>query len=316
VTTATPNDEVSGRAALLLGPVSIGIQSIIYQLPFESVERSLAAVARSAQLVQRTSLCKSVSVYYGDCSPTRMISDAQLEKLRAQFGMHLNVHYHFFDSNLGSARGHNALASSNSNQMFVILNPDVLMAPRVLQILVEEFKEPGVGIVEAKQLPIEHPKDFLLTTGETSWVSTACAMVASSLFQQLRGFDADSFFLYCDDVDFSWRVRQAGYKAVYQPRAAVFHDKKLSPQAQWQTSSAERYYSAEAALILSYKWSRADLTQQFLDSFKASGEDYLIKAAKKFETMRRNGTLPLPQDPEHKIGQFIAGNYAKHRFAL
>ena len=33
-------------------------------------------------------------------------------------------------------------------------------------------------------------------------------MIPLPLFRELGGFDADNFFLYCDDVDFSWLVRR------------------------------------------------------------------------------------------------------------
>ena len=29
--------------------------------------------------------------------------------------------------------------------------------------------------------------------------------------------------MYCDDVDFSWRVRLLGYKVIYRSDAPVFH---------------------------------------------------------------------------------------------
>src|SRR5690606_12759794 len=122
------------------------------------------------------------------------------------------------------------------------------------------LRRPGVGLVEAKQIPIEHPKDFDPETGETSWASTACAMGPLEVFREIDGFDADSFFLYGDDVDFSWRVRLAGYKVIHQSSAFVFHDKRLSHEGRWMSSPAEQYYSAEATLLLTYKWSRSDLT--------------------------------------------------------
>jgi hypothetical protein len=84
----------------------------------------------------------------------------------------------------------------------------------------------------------------------------------------------------------------------------------------WQPSDAERYYSAEASLFLTHKWSRSDLTEKYLASFRKSGIDYLVRAADVFENRRSNRELPAQIDEQHKIGQFIGLNYAEHRFPL
>ena len=42
------------------------------------------------------------------------------------------------------------------------------------------------------------------------------------------GFDAHFFPMYCDDVDISWRLRLAGWKVRHAPRAAIFHDKRIT----------------------------------------------------------------------------------------
>jgi len=42
------------------------------------------------------------------------------------------------------------------------------------------------------------------------------------LFLELQGFDADTFFLYCDDVDLSWRVRLAAIRSFTNARLWYF----------------------------------------------------------------------------------------------
>ena len=105
----------------------------------------------------------------------------------------VHIDYTFFGGNLGSARGHNELSKSNDADIFLIQNPDVIVAPRLIETMVTEFNTPGVGIVEAKQLPIEHPKDYDPQTGETGWATTACTMIPATLFRELDGFDAEQF---------------------------------------------------------------------------------------------------------------------------
>ncbi|XPP27422.1 MAG: hypothetical protein ACNYNX_04340 [Leucobacter sp.] len=195
----------------------------------------------------------------------------------------------------------------------VILNPDALMEPSSLTEMLRTTAE-DIGFIEARQIPIEHPKDYDPETGDTDWGSTACAMIPRELFDELRGFDAETFFLYCDDVDFSWRVRLAGKRVLYQPAARLFHDKRLTPSADWPSSNAERYYSAEAALLLAYKYSRDDVLKENLRAFEASRDPNLKKALEEFEERRASGRLPVRIDGGHQVAAFTAGNYTVHRY--
>lgn len=295
---------------------SIRIQSILYYANPESVERALNSIKQAIAIAQKYGLAQKVTVAYGDCSSTPIFSDEKITMLRSASSNILDLQYKHFGENLGSAEGHNALAAELNADFVLIANPDVVFAPNTLIEMLRPFSNSSTGMVEARQLPIEHPKVYDSVTGETCWATTACALIDSRIMKALNGFDSQSFFLYCDDVDFSWRVRLAGSKVIYQPSAVVFHDKRLSQEGAWMPSSAEKYYSAEAALFMSYKWSRPDITENILREFKASSIDYLIRAAATFEKRRSLNQLPVQLDPSHQIGQFKNNMYADHRFAI
>ena len=244
-----PGAECSRDVPFVAGPVSIGVQSVLYGNNAAQVRRAIASLARAAELAIGEGLATSVSLRLGDSSPRPCLpADFAQEEFQRHREI-LGVEYDFFDGNLGSAGGHNRLAAGNKADMLLIQNPDVLIGPRALGGLLDCFRKPGVGMAEAKQLPIEHPKDYDPVTGECSWATTACAMVPAPLFRKIGGFDADSFFLYCDDVDYSWLTRLEGYSVIFQPAATAFHDKRLAADASWAPSASERYYSAEAALF-------------------------------------------------------------------
>jgi GT2 family glycosyltransferase len=293
---------------------TVRVQSILYNLPLQNIERSLEFIDRSTANARRSGTVERVEVAYGDCSPTCSIDQEQLAELRRRFRNLDAIDYTFFGSNLGSAAGHNRLLQDAKSHFVMILNPDVLVAPNLVQEMISSLGRPGVGLVEARQLPIEHPKYYHPATGETSWASTACALASTELFHRLGGFDSDTFFLYCDDVDFSWRVRLAGHKVILKCSAVVFHDKRLSNEGGWIASDAERYYSAEAGLLLPYKYSRPDLTDKYLQFFSNSEDRILQKVASSFELRRKAGRLPSPIDADHSVAEFVDGNYAHHRF--
>ena len=83
-------------------------------------------------------------------------------------------------------------------------------------------------------------------------------------YGELTTFSATEAFmkLFCDDVDFSWRARLAGFRVVHQPAAQFFHDKRLTLDAQMQVGDAEHFYAAEAAMMLAWKYSRPELAEQ------------------------------------------------------
>ena len=302
------------RTASATRDVSVQVQSILYMMDHESIEHALESLERAVDLAIGCGACSKIRVSYGDTSPQRCLSDEDLERMRERFS-YFELTYQFFNANLGSARGHNELSRYADTDYLLILNPDIVVSPRIFENLLEPFADPTIGMVEAKQLPIEHPKDYDPVTGETGWATTACALTPTPLFREIDGFDADTFFLYCDDVDYSWRVREAGLKVIYAPNAVVFHDKRIAPDGAWQPSRAERRYSAEAALLMAHKWSRPDIVEAITASFRAGNDDERA-ALTKFEDMKAAGKLPQPRDHDNVIGDFIEGMYTKHRFAL
>ncbi len=57
---------------------------------------------------------------------------------------------------------------------------------------------------------------------EVDWVSGACLLHRRELAQQIGPPD-DQFFMYCEDVDFCYRAKQAGWKVIYDPAFVVTH---------------------------------------------------------------------------------------------
>ena len=136
--------------------------------------------------------------------------------------------YERFGQNLGHAEGQNRLFKKNDSELLLLCNDDVVTGPlAVTELLLGLVACPEVGLVEAHQLPFENPKAYDPVTGETGWCSLACALTRASLFSELGGLDAETFFLHGDDVDYSWRVRLAGYQCSYRPSARVILDQRV-----------------------------------------------------------------------------------------
>lgn len=295
---------------------TLRVQSVLYGNEPDRIAQTIAHLDRAVDLAIFNGYLASATLVYGDCSPVPVFTADEFAAMAARHAALGKIEHRPFGANLGSARGHNTLFADNDADLVLIMNPDVMMAPNALIELIKAIRMPKVGMVEAKQLPIEHPKEFDAATGETPWATTACALLDATLMKSLDGFDADAFFLYCDDLDYSWRVRLAGYKIIYQSTAAVFHDKRLDRDGKWMAGAAEHYFSAEAALMLAHKYSRPDVVAEILGYFEGSGVPHLEKAASAYASRKAEGTLPTPIDPDRKIAFFENGIYAKHRYSL
>jgi len=295
-------------------PRSVVVQSVLFNSPVEDLLKAAVAVAHSAALAVDSIDISTWSLHLGDCSPTAILDPAAETLFRQAVEERGGTFfYEFFEENLGSAAGHNRLAAGSQSELLIILNPDAQVAADTVTQLARTCVG-DIGMVEARQVPFEHPKEYEKYTGDTSWASTACAMTTRSAFDALNGFDSATFFLYCDDVDYSWRIRLSGLRVVYQPAAAVFHDKRLLVSGDWPASAAEIYYSAEAALMLAHKYSRRDVLSGLEARFERDPGEAVQKALSTFKARRSAGTLPAPIDPDHRVAQFVNGNYSAHRF--
>ncbi len=298
--------ELSSRAASLV------VQSIVYGNSVPDIVRATRAVVNSAQHAGDALSAWQVAI--GDCSPAPLLDAALIVTLTDEVAAAGGTfRYEFFDANLGHGGGHNRLEPGAESDLIFVLNPDALVGPDTLRELLAGMVD-GVGAADGRQLPLDHPKYYEPSTGDASWASGACLMTPRATYRELGGFDHDSFFLYGDDVDYSWRVRLTGLRVIHIPAARVFHDKRLSVTGVLPPSDAERYYSAESALMLAHKYSRPKVVRSVSDVFRRglAGEPGTAALAE-YQRRRGLGILPEPLDPAHRVGQFIKGNYARHR---
>lgn len=128
--------------------------------------------------------------------------------------------------NLGFTGGNNRLLKSALQRgapYFLLLNIDTQIGPQCLAKLVDRMQaDPSLGMAEARQRPREHPKWFDPDTGETGWCSCGGVLIRRQALEQIGLFDG-RFFLYCEDVDLSWRMWLHGWRCVFVPEAEYQH---------------------------------------------------------------------------------------------
>ena len=169
-------------------------------------------------------------------------------------------------TNNGFARGVNLLARLGSAEFIFLLNPDTEIEDGCLERLVERaMQDSTVGMCEARQQPREHPKSYDPITGETSWCTGAAVLVRRKAFESAGEFDERIFFMYCEDVDLSWKLWLRGWKCVYLPAAVVRHyTQDLMPG---KKRTLENYFSFRNSLFLFYRfasWNDKQVLYNFL----------------------------------------------------
>ena len=124
----------------------------------------------------------------------------------------------------GFAENHNTLFKiGNVDNHFVILNPDCIPHNNCIERLIErKLITPGAGIVEGRQWPHEHPKEYDILSLQTPWASGAFALIDADFYRSVGGMD-ENYFMYIEDVDLSWQAWLNGYSVLYEPAATIAH---------------------------------------------------------------------------------------------
>ncbi len=183
--------------------------------------------------------------------------------------------------NGGFAYGHNVGMGVASGRYLCLLNPDTLIRPGAFASLVSLLEaRPEVGFVGPKVLGpdgefqrsarrmiptpfdamcrallISHlfPGSRRLARLHSPWrgvdttqrveASTGCCIVARrSMVEQIGPLD-ERFFLYCEDVDWFLRARDAGWEVWYHPEAVIEHQDKYSERFRRYRAVADAHIS-------------------------------------------------------------------------
>lgn len=126
--------------------------------------------------------------------------------------------------NIGFGRGHNSNLEKSQSQFILVTNIDLEFEANTLVTLLKEASNDSLDVAswECRQKPFEHPKDYNPVTGETLWSSSACVLLRVSAMRAIGGYE-QMLFMYGEDVELSYRLRDSGYKLKYVPKASVWH---------------------------------------------------------------------------------------------
>ncbi|QWD72733.1 glycosyltransferase [Polynucleobacter sp. UB-Raua-W9] len=200
------------------------------------------------------------------------------------------IHYHKNQMNMGFIGSSNRGASVARGKYLYFLNNDTEVTTGFLDRLVKTFAEmPGSGLVGSKLI---YPDGVLQEAGgivwsdgsawnfgknqdqwepiynyarEVDYCSGASIMVPKNLFEEAGGFDDYYRPAYCEDCDLALKIRQMGYRVIYQPLSVVIHH-------EGGTSGTDTSQGAKAYQVINMQ-KMFDRWKPLLSTYQRNGED-------------------------------------------
>ena len=131
-------------------------------------------------------------------------------------------------SNVGFSVAANKCAEHAQSEFLLFLNPDCAIDMETIRTLVKTAKASPDYHLTAAWEPNHRAHEtrfFDGITGEIDWCAGTCLLVKNSAFKEVSGFD-ESFFLYGEDVDLSFRLRAKGYRLKQISSIRVAHQSR------------------------------------------------------------------------------------------
>ena len=158
-------------------------------------------------------------------------------------------------TNYGFALGYNVALQQIEADYFVLVNSDIKVSDGWLEPCIRQMEnDPQIAAVQPKILSYREPEYFEYAgaaggfidkygypfcrgrildhvekdykqydeAGKIFWATGACMFVRADIFKASGGFDAD-FWAHMEEIDLCWRLKNQGYKIVYEPKSVIYH---------------------------------------------------------------------------------------------
>ena len=225
-----------------------------------------------------------------------------------------------FSQNHGFAGGYNRAVGLVPEEIVVLLNSDVEVAPGWLDSL-------GFPFCRGRILNVtEEDRGQYDEVREVFWCSGAALCIRRESYLQAGGLD-ERFFAHMEEIDLCWRIRNRGYALKVQPASVVYHlgggslpmnhprklflnyrnnllmlYKNLSPR-EWKSKSRKRRvldFMAWVMFLVKGEWANARSVGRAYREFGKMKKGYI------------SATIIPKQDPCIYPGSVIFAFYFRH----
>ncbi|MGI8783400.1 MAG: glycosyltransferase family 2 protein [Acidobacteriota bacterium] len=186
-------------------------------------------------------------------------------------------------TNLGYCEAYNRILQDASEEWILVLNPDVILLPGFVSILVQAAERRcEVGSASGKLLRWDQDRAVIDSAGiigrpqqrhldrgagtedrgqfdEPCYVfgaSGAAALHRRAMLEDIRldgEYFANDFFAYRDDVDLAWRAQIQGWKCVYVPAAVARHRRRVVPERRRALPPELNFHSVKNRWLLRWR---------------------------------------------------------------
>lgn len=151
--------------------------------------------------------------------------------------------------NLGFSAGNNVALKTIKSDYYILINVDMFVDRNWLINLVKVAEsDDRIGLCASKILTMSDkskinyaggwinflgfawPKGFLQKDKkefnkieETGYTAGGALLIKKEVLEKV-GLLEENFFMYYDDIDYSWRVKLFGFKTLYVPKAVIYHN--------------------------------------------------------------------------------------------
>ena len=206
-----------------------------------------------------------------------VVDDASPDESGQTLSTIAGIRYLRNDRNLGFLQSCNRGAALARGHYILLLNNDTMVESGAIDALADTFNSHhNVGLVGAKLYfedgSLQEAGGIVFADGsaanfgrgddprkpeynyvrDVDYCSGAAIMLPSTLWLQLGGFDNYYERAYYEDTDLAFRVRQAGYRTLYQPFAKIIHSEGATSGT--DPSKGEKRYQTENQVRFLERW--------------------------------------------------------------
>lgn len=253
-------------------PSSLSVSLVLYHSDLALLQETVESLAVAVSAARAAGVLAEAELLVVDHTPDPEYQEAARHLLTAASGADLSLVWIPVAGNPGFGAGHNRALARAGGEYFLVLNPDVSLAPDALAGAVTTLAEaPDIVLVaprvagagaESGHLCKRYPSVAVLTVRALGWrwlaglfrarlaayemhdlatdsgvqevpLAGGCFMcLRSTDLRGVGGFD-EAYFLYFEDFDLSLRLGQVG-RVVLQPAVRVAHHGGYAARKGWR----------------------------------------------------------------------------------
>jgi hypothetical protein len=209
------------------------------------------------------SLSKTTYTNYDIILVDNCSEDGSGDKLKENFSNIILIHS---AKNNGFTGGNNIgmqYALEHGYENVLLLNNDVAVAPNFIEPLIQKLASHKNTAAVQPLIYFHHNHELIWNAGskynsllgiprtpqynkkdigqqeikkqkQIDWI-TGCAMMLKTEALKKVGLFRESFFIYYEDVDLSFRLKEAGYELAYEPSSVIYHIAGMSHKSKEKT---------------------------------------------------------------------------------